>query len=58
MRASDPAATDPVTADERWSRWLARGAEHDRRLRRRMRYVTAAIAAGLVAWLVFVLLTR
>ncbi len=45
------------SADERWTRWLARGAAHDRRMRDRMRYVTALIAAGLIAWLVFVLVT-
>ena len=57
MRAADPAASDLLSAEERWSRWLARGVEHDRRLRERMRYVTAAIAAGFVAWL-FALATR
>jgi hypothetical protein len=58
MRAVNSAAADLLSAEERWSRWLARGAELDRRLRDRMRYVTAAIAAGFVAWLVFVLTTR
>ena len=58
MRAADAAGRDLPGAEERWSRWLARGAEHDRRLRERTRYVTAAIAAGFVAWLVFVLTTR
>ena len=56
MRAADPAASDLLSAEERWSRSLARGVEHDRRLRERMRYVTAAIAAGFVAW-VFALAT-
>jgi hypothetical protein len=55
---SPPAASDPLSAEERWSRWLAKGAVHDRRMRERMRYVTAAIAAGLLVWLAVAIATR
>jgi hypothetical protein len=44
-------------ATERWTRWLAKGAAHDRRMRERMRYATALIAAGFLAWLAFVIAT-
>ena len=51
-----PSATS--NAEERWSRWLARGAARDERLRERMRYVTVLVGAGLLGWLAFALATR
>jgi hypothetical protein len=50
-------AGDTLSADQRWSRWLATGAAHDRRLRERMRYATALVGAGLLAWLAFAIAT-
>jgi hypothetical protein len=49
---------DAPSADERWMRWLARGAARDQRLRERMRYVTGLVGAGLLGWLVFALAAR
>jgi hypothetical protein len=46
------------SAEERWTRWLARGAARDERLRERMRYVTILIGTGLLGWLAFALATR
>jgi hypothetical protein len=48
---------DAPSAEERWARWLAKGAAHDRRMHERMRYVTALVAAGLLAWLAFTIAT-
>jgi hypothetical protein len=50
-------AIEAPGASERWTQWLARGAAHDRRMRERMRYATALIAAGFLAWLAFVIAT-
>lgn len=52
---ASPSATSNA---ERWSRWLARGAARDERLRDRMRYVTTLVGAGLLGWLAFALATR
>jgi len=46
-----------LSVEERWARWLAKGAAHDRQLHERMRYVTALVAAGLLAWLAFAIVT-
>jgi hypothetical protein len=53
-------ASSPATpnSEERWARWLARGAARDERLRERMRYVTILVGAGLLGWLAFALATR
>lgn len=51
VHASSATASETPSADERWTRWLAKGAAHDRRMRERMRYVTALIAAGFLTWL-------
>lgn len=54
---STATARDARSPDERWARWLAKGAAHDRRLHERMRYVTALVGAGLLAWLAFAIAT-
>jgi hypothetical protein len=40
-------------AEDRWAAWLAHGAEHDRRIRRRFAVVTpvVAVVAALIAYL-------
>jgi hypothetical protein len=43
--------------DVRWAAWLARGAEHDRKIRRRFAFVLPIIAAVAVA-VAFVSYTR
>ncbi len=58
VRAKDPScgmALDTVadrpeglTSDERWAAWVAKGEEHDRKIRKRARAVLVAIAAGVV----------
>jgi hypothetical protein len=45
-----------ITADERWSAWVAKGVEHDRKIRKRAGAAFMAIAAGMVVWLSIVLL--
>lgn len=54
---STATAPEAPSAAERWTRWLAKGAAQDRRMRERMRYVTALIAAGLLAWLALAIAT-
>jgi hypothetical protein len=46
---------DASTADQRWSAWVARGAEHDRKIKRRA-IAAAVIASGLGGCLATVLL--
>lgn len=46
---------DTSTADQRWSAWVARGAEHDRKIKRRA-IAAAVIASGLGLCLAIVLL--
>ena len=43
--------------DARWAAWLARGAEHDRRLRRRLA-VVLPIAVAVVMTVAYVMYTR
>jgi hypothetical protein len=50
-------AGDAVSAEERWARWLDKGAAHEQRMNDRMRYVTALVVAGLLAWLAFAIAT-
>lgn len=52
-----PVGNEP-TIEERWARWVAKGAAHDRRKNARLRYVAMVVAAGLLAWLALVLMTR
>lgn len=46
------------TMEERWTRWVAKGAAHDHRMKARMRFLAIVVAAGLLAWLALVILTR
>ena len=46
---------DASTADERWSAWVARGVDHDRKIKRRA-IAAAIIASGLGLWRAIVLL--
>ena len=54
IAVSDTAAAS--TADERWAAWVARGAEDDRKTKRRATATVAVIASGLGLWLAYVLL--
>jgi hypothetical protein len=49
--------TEPATFDERWAAWQARGAAHDRALRRRMA-IAAPILLVVVAVIIYALLGR
>ena len=51
--ASSPAAATPST-EERWAAWQARGAAHDRAMRRRLTF--AAPIVSVVAVVLYVLL--
>jgi hypothetical protein len=35
-----------VSSDERWAGWVARGVEHDRKIKQRAIAIAAAVAAG------------
>lgn len=45
-------------ADDRWSRWAAAGAEHDRTMHRRTVLIAAIIGASLVVWGTMALVIR
>jgi hypothetical protein len=45
-----------LTADERWAAWVARGAEHDKKVKSRAIAIAVAVAAGGAVWLAIVLL--
>ena len=45
-----------LTSDERWTAWVAKGVEHDRKITKRARTVLLAIAAGVVLSLSIALL--
>lgn len=45
-----------VSADERWAAWVAKGAEHDRRIKERAIAIATAVAAGAFLSLVVFLL--
>jgi hypothetical protein len=45
-----------VSSDERWAAWVARGVEHDRKLKTRLIAIAAAVAAGAALSLVTFLL--
>ena len=47
---------DASTADERWAAWVAKGAEHERKTRKRAIAAAAVIVSGLGLWLAIVLL--
>ena len=45
-----------VSSDERWAAWVAKGAEHDRKLKERAIAIATAVAAGaLLSLMVFLL---
>ena len=58
VQTSTASPSASSSSEERWTRWLARGAARDARLRERMRYVTILVGAGLLGWLAFALATR
>jgi hypothetical protein len=35
-----------ASSDERWAAWVARGVEHDRKIKKRLIAVATAVAAG------------
>ena len=39
---------DDRTADQRWAAWIAKGLEHDRKIRKRIPVVAAVLVAGAV----------
>jgi hypothetical protein len=42
--------TDACTFDERWAAWVAKGAEQDKKLKKRAVAAAAAIFSGLALW--------
>ena len=47
---------ESISSDERWAAWVARGVEHDRKLKKRAIAIAAAVAAGAAMSLVIFLL--
>ena len=47
---------ESVSSDERWAAWVAKGVEHDRKIKKRVIAIAAAIAAGGALSLVIFLL--
>jgi hypothetical protein len=47
LTAISPSAEPGPTVDERWAAWVAKGAEHDRRFKGRVRVMVSLLAAGL-----------
>jgi hypothetical protein len=46
----------PLTSDERWAQWLAKGARHDVRVARNMRLIAAiTLTIGVIIWASLVL---
>ena len=45
-----------VSSDERWAAWVARGVEHDRKIKNRAVAIATAVATGAALWLVIFLL--
>jgi len=43
-------------ADERWTAWVAKGVDHDRKTKKRAVAAVAVVASGLALWLATVLL--
>ena len=46
-----------MTFDERWAAWVAKGVEHDRKIKKRVTAV-AVVASGVALWLAIALLFR
>ena len=47
---------ESVSSDERWAAWVAKGVEHDKKIKKRVIAIAAALAAGSVLSLVIFLL--
>ena len=47
---------ESVSSDERWAAWVAKGVEHDKKIKKRVVAIAAAIAAGGALSLVIFLL--
>ena len=47
---------ESVSSDERWAAWVAKGVEHDKKIKKRVLAIAAAIAAGGALSLVIFLL--
>jgi hypothetical protein len=45
-----------MSSDERWAAWVARGVEHDSKIKKRATAIAAAVAAGVALSLVIFLL--
>jgi hypothetical protein len=43
------------TADERWAAWVARGVEHDIKIKKRAVGMAALVAGGVALWLAIAL---
>jgi len=50
--------TDASTLDERWAAWVAKGAEHDKKNKKRAIAAAAAMFSGLGFWAAMVVLFR
>ena len=48
--------TDASTFDERWAAWVAKGAAHDKKVKKRAVAAVAVIATGLALWAAIVVL--
>jgi hypothetical protein len=48
--------TDASTLDQRWAAWVIKGAEHDKKIRKRMITAAAVIGTGLGLWAAIVVL--
>lgn len=51
-------STVPPIGDDRWSRWAATGAEHDRNMHRRTVMIAGIVGASLAVWAVMALVVR
>jgi hypothetical protein len=47
--------TDASTLDERWAAWVAKGAEHDKKIQKRAVAAVAAMVSGFGLWAAMVL---
>ena len=56
--ATVPGQAAESTMDERWAAWVARGATHDRKVRKRWIAFAGAVGGGLAVWLAIVLIPR
>jgi hypothetical protein len=49
--------TDASTLDERWAAWVAKGAEHDKKNKKRAIAAAAVMVSGFGLWAAMVLLS-